>query len=82
MPQMVLPPGAPLPGQMNGLQRPGGGLPPPPPPPMIPGSAGIPTSGAPTMFAPPPMYQGSFSLPTSGGSDGSNANAQASEASQ
>lgn len=82
MPQMVPPPGAPVPGQMNGLQRPVSG-----PPPIAPGSAGTPTSGAPPMFAPPPMYQGNVSMsmsapPTSSGSDGSNINAQAQEGSQ
>ncbi|KAL8513479.1 hypothetical protein ACS0TY_012805 [Phlomoides rotata] len=76
-PHMMLPPGAPVPGQMNGLQRPVSG-----PPPMIPGSSGIPSSAAPPMFPPPPPYQGNVSLPTSGGSDGSSANAQATEANQ
>lgn len=76
-PLMVPPPGAPVPGQMNGLQRPVSA-----PQPMIPGSAGIPSSGAPPMFPPPPPYQGSVSLPTNSGPDGSGANAQASEANQ
>lgn len=69
-PHMVAPPGAPLPGQMNGLQRPMTAL---PPPPMVPGSGGMPTSGsgAPQMFPPPPPYQVNMSLPTSGGSEGS-----------
>ncbi|KAK4482219.1 hypothetical protein RD792_009363 [Penstemon davidsonii] len=73
MPQMIPPPGAPpLPGQINGLQRPVTA-----PPQFIPGSAGIPTSGAPPMFA-PPVYQGHVSLQTSGSNDGSN-NAQGPE---
>lgn len=75
-PHMVPPPGAPLPGQMNGLQRPISAPPPPPPPPMVPGSG-----GAPPMFPPPP-YQGNMSLPTSGGSDGSAPSAPAPEANQ
>ncbi|GFQ06110.1 u1 small nuclear ribonucleoprotein c [Phtheirospermum japonicum] len=84
MNQMVPPPGAPLPSQTNGLQRPLiASLPPPPPPPMVPGSAGIPTSGGPPVFA-PPVYQPNVSVPsppTTGGGDGSNINnAQAPEA--
>lgn len=78
-PHMLPPPGAPVPGQMNGLQRP---VTAPPPPPMVPGGGGIPTSGAPPMFPPPP-YQGNMpSLPTSGSSDGSAPSAVASEADQ
>ncbi|KAL6527617.1 hypothetical protein OROMI_029428 [Orobanche minor] len=66
MPQMVPPHGAPLTGQMNGLQQPSA-VPLPPPPPLVPGG------GGPQMYA-PPIYQ------PSGGSDGSNTNAQAPEA--
>ncbi|XP_075507210.1 U1 small nuclear ribonucleoprotein C-like [Primulina tabacum] len=74
MPQMLLPSGAPLPGQVDGLQRPFTAA-----APLIPGSAGTPTTGAPPMFPPPPMYQGNTPLPTTGGSEGSNMNGQASE---
>ncbi|KAG6429169.1 hypothetical protein SASPL_107213 [Salvia splendens] len=71
-PHMLPPPGAPVPGQMNGLRRPVTA----PPPPMVPGS------GAPPMFPPPP-YQGNMSsLPMSGGSDGSAPSAPDSEANQ
>lgn len=74
MPQMVPPPPAPLPGQLNGLQRPVSA-----PPPMAPGSAAMPTSsGAPPMFA-PPVYQGSMAIPTPGSAENSNANAPATE---
>ncbi|CAA0828558.1 U1 small nuclear ribonucleoprotein C [Striga hermonthica] len=73
MPQMP-PPGAPLTGQPNGLQRPGT-VPLPPPPAMVPSSGGIPTSGGPPMYAPP------VTLPaTATGAEGSNVNAQAPEA--
>lgn len=74
MPQMVAPPPAPLPGQLNGLQRPVSA-----PPPMAPGSAPMPTSsGAPPMFA-PPAYQGNMAMPTTGSAENSNANAPAPE---
>lgn len=73
MPQVLLPSGAPLPGQADGLQRPLTAL-----PPLIPGSAGTPSTGAPPMF-PPPVYQGNTPLPTTGGNEGSNMNGQASE---
>lgn len=68
MPQMMPPPTAPIPGQLNGLQRPVSA----PPPPMVPGSAGIPTSsGAPPMFA-PTAYQGNIMTPTTAGGESSN----------
>ncbi|XP_073301026.1 U1 small nuclear ribonucleoprotein C-like [Primulina huaijiensis] len=73
MPQMLLSSGASLPGQVDGLQRPLTA-----PPPLIPGSSGIPTTGAPPMF-PPPLYQGNAPLPTTGGNEGSNTNGQTSE---
>ncbi|XP_073054201.1 U1 small nuclear ribonucleoprotein C-like [Primulina eburnea] len=73
MPQVLLSSGASLPGQVDGLQRPLTA-----PPPLIPGSSGIPTTGAPPMF-PPPLYQGNAPLPTTGGNEGSNMNGQTSE---
>lgn len=80
MPQMMPPPGAHYPGQMNGHQ---GQM--TAPPPLAPGSAGIQTSGAMPMFPPPPpppMYQGNVSLPTDGGNDGSNTNDESPSADQ
>ncbi|GAA0159252.1 hypothetical protein LIER_16074 [Lithospermum erythrorhizon] len=89
MPQMIAPPGAPMPGQMNGLQRPPGA------PGLVPGSSGMPmpnsgpptgmisTTGAPPMFA-PPMYSGNVAAPINGSSDSSTmngGNAQGSETS-
>ncbi|KAM3234453.1 U1 small nuclear ribonucleoprotein C [Capsicum chacoense] len=81
MPQMLAPPGAPMPGgQVNNMQRPVG------PPSAVPGSMGMPTSGSmgmpastggPPMFAPPPVYQGSTTVSTSGGGDSSSINGQA-----
>lgn len=77
MPQMLAPPGAPLPGQVNNMQRPVG------PPSAVPGSMGMPTStGVPPMFAPPPVYQGNTSAPTSGGGDSSSINGQAADSNQ
>lgn len=77
MPQMVAPPGAPMPGQVNNMQRPGG------PPSTVPGSMGMPAStGAPPMFAPPPMYQGSTTAPTNGGGDNSSINSQSADSNQ
>ncbi|XP_075523987.1 U1 small nuclear ribonucleoprotein C-like [Primulina tabacum] len=73
MPQVLLSSGASFPGQVDGLQRPLTA-----PPPLIPGSSGIPTTGAPPMF-PPPLYQGNAPLPTTGGNEGSNMNGQTSE---
>ncbi|KAG9128734.1 hypothetical protein Leryth_021472 [Lithospermum erythrorhizon] len=82
MPQMVGPPGAPMPGQMNGLQRPEGA----PGMPMSnsgPPTGMPPTSGPPQMF-PPPMYSGNVAAPSTGGNDSSTmhaVNGQGSEAS-
>ncbi|XP_009604448.1 U1 small nuclear ribonucleoprotein C [Nicotiana tabacum] len=76
MPQMLAPPGAPMPGQVNNMQRPGA------PPGAIPGSVGMPAStGGPPMFA-PPVYQGSTTVPANGGGDSSSINAQALDSNQ
>lgn len=75
MPPMMLPPGAPMPGQLNAIPRPPGSA-----ATTVPGSTAAPTSnGAPPMGA-PPMYQTSTAPSTSGGYDNLNANPQAAEA--
>lgn len=77
MPQMLAPPGAAMPGQVNNMQRPGG------PPSTVPGGMGMPAStGGPPMFAPPPVYQGSTTVPMNGGGDNSSINIQAADSNQ
>ena len=74
MSQMVTPPTAPLPSQLNGIPRPLTA-----PPPVVPSSAGMPaSSGAPPMFT--PVYQGNMAVPTTGSGESSDMNAQAAEA--
>lgn len=77
MSPMVVPPGAPMPGQLNGPPR----LPTMSGPAGVPGSMGTPTaSGAASMVFPPVTYQASSAAPTSGGGGGFDLNAQPPEA--
>lgn len=76
MPPMVVPPGAPMPGQVNGLPR----LPTMSGPSGVPGSMVTPTTSAATSMVFPVTYQASSAAPTSGGGGGFDLNAQPPEA--
>ncbi|KAF7120816.1 hypothetical protein RHSIM_Rhsim13G0017700 [Rhododendron simsii] len=76
MPPMVAPPGAPMPGQVNGPPR----LPTMSGPTGVPGSMAAPTASGPASMVFPVTYQASSAAPTSGGGGGFDLNAQPPEA--
>ncbi|KAI8525766.1 hypothetical protein RHMOL_Rhmol13G0255500 [Rhododendron molle] len=76
MPPMVAPPGAPMPGQVNGPPR----LPTMSGPTGVPGSMSTPTASGAASMVFPVTYQPSSAAPTSGGGGGFDLNAQPPEA--